>query len=89
MGSLDQLAQQCRNPRTRAATLGLVDEAAQRLRLALDMFDVGEQMQRARLRREHPDASDEEIDAKVRAWLRRRPGAEHGDFPGPDSRRFG
>jgi hypothetical protein len=23
------------------------------------------------------------------SWFRRRPGAEHGDFPGPRSRRFG
>jgi hypothetical protein len=53
------------------------------------MHDMGVRMQRTRLRRTHPDASEDEIEAEVRAWLRRRPGAEHGDFPGPPSRRFG
>jgi hypothetical protein len=62
--------------------------AAERLRLALDMYEFGERLERARLRRTHPDESEDEIEAEVRAWLRRRPGAEHGDFPGPPSRRF-
>jgi hypothetical protein len=63
--------------------------AAERLRLALDMHELGVDMQRTRLRRTHPEASEEQIEAEVRAWLRRRPGAEHGDFPGPPSDRFG
>lgn len=53
-----------------------------RLRQTFDLFDAGVSMMRARLRREHPDAGDREIDALVRAWLRTRPGAEHGDAPG-------
>jgi hypothetical protein len=63
--------------------------AAERLRLALDMHEMGVWMQRARLRRTRPEASEDEIEAEVLAWLRRRPGAEHGDFPGPPSHRFG
>jgi len=40
---------------------------------------LGESMRRAQLRREHPDATDEEIEAMLVAWLETRPGAEHGD----------
>lgn len=60
-----------------------------RLRLALDMYEVGEQMQRQRLRRQHPDLTDAEIEAKVREWRLRRPGAEFGDAVGRPSQRFG
>jgi len=35
-------------------------------------------MRRAQLRREHPDATDDEIEAFLVAWLETRPGAEHG-----------
>lgn len=59
----------------------------ERLRIALDLADVGEQMMRARLRRESPDATDEQLDAAVVRWLRHRPGAPHGDHPGPPSTR--
>lgn len=77
--------------RVPATRLDLVDDdgVARRLRTALDLYEVGERMQRARLRRTRPDATAEEIDAEIRAWLRRRAGAEHGDFPGPPSPRFG
>jgi hypothetical protein len=56
--------------------------AAARLRLALDLFEAGEAMMRQRLRREHPDADDVEIERRIVAWLRERPGAEHGDAAG-------
>lgn len=62
-------------------------DAAQRLRLALDLYEVGERMLRQRLRRERPDATPGEVEAEIAAWLRRRPGAEHGDHPGPRSTR--
>jgi hypothetical protein len=61
---------------------------ARRLRLALDMFEFGEQMQRARLRRRRPQASDAEIDEAVRLWLLSRPGATLGDAEGRPSQRF-
>lgn len=64
-------------------------DVAGRLRLALEMFEVGERMQRARLRRAHPDSSDGEIESLVREWLACRPGAENGDCPGTVSSRFG
>ena len=52
---------------------------AERLRTAFDLCEVGESMRRAQLRREHPDATEDEIEARLVAWLRTRPGAEHGD----------
>jgi len=66
-----------------------VDDVARRLRIALELYEVGERMQRLRLRRTRPEESAEEIESEMGSWLRRRPGAEHGDFPGPRSRRFG
>jgi hypothetical protein len=64
------------------------ETAAQRLRLALDMFELGVNMQRARLRRERPTASDEEIESAVQLWLLARPGAPAGDAAGHVSHRF-
>jgi hypothetical protein len=42
------------------------------------MSAAGVRMYRQRMKREHPDASDEEIEAEVQAWLR-RPSGELGD----------
>jgi hypothetical protein len=52
---------------------------AARLRTTFDLCALGESMRRAQLRREHPHASDDEVEALLAAWLRTRPGAEHGD----------
>lgn len=62
---------------------------ARRLRLALDLYEVGERMQRQRLRRLRPDATAAEIEDELRAWRQRRPGAPAGDHPGTPSHRFG
>ena len=56
--------------------------AAERLRLAIEMFAAGEAMMRQKLRREHPDETDAEIEARLVAWLQERPGAEAGDAVG-------
>ena len=56
--------------------------AAARLRLAFELFEFGESMKREQLRREHPDESDAEIEARLVAWLHDRPGAEFGDATG-------
>lgn len=55
---------------------------------AFELHDFGVRIYRQRLRIEQPEASDEEIDAAVAAWLRRRPGAEHGDAVGVPSQRL-
>jgi hypothetical protein len=57
-------------------------EAAERLRTALEMFELGEAIMRQNLRRADPEASEHDIDARLRVWLLERPGAEHGDAPG-------
>ena len=55
------------------------DVMAARLRAALDPCELGESMRRAQLRREHPDATDQDLGTMLGAWLRTRPGAENGD----------
>jgi hypothetical protein len=50
----------------------------EKFRLVLDMCEAGIRIYRQRMRREYPLASDEEIEAKVQAWLR-RPSGEVGD----------
>ena len=64
-------------------------DPAARLRIALELHDLGERMQRERLRRERPQITPDELDDAIRSWLRERPGAEHGDAVGPRSSRFG
>jgi hypothetical protein len=59
----------------------------QRLRLALDLHDEGVALMRLNLRRRHPEAPEEEIDERLRAWLEDRPGAPHGDAVGRRGRR--
>jgi hypothetical protein len=49
----------------------------EKFRAVFDMCDAS-QMYRQRMRRENPLASDEEIEARVQAWLR-RPSGEAGD----------
>jgi hypothetical protein len=49
------------------------DEAGKRLLASLDMWEFGVELTQLRFRREHPEASDCEIRAMVRAWLRGRP----------------
>jgi Rv0078B-related antitoxin len=61
---------------------GEAQKTAERLRLALEMFGLGEDLMRQKLQREHPEASAEELEKMLRTWLQTRPGAEHGDCPG-------
>lgn len=49
---------------------------------AFDLFEVGVDMMRQRLRREHPEESEAEIRRRLDEWLSTRPGAEHGDGEG-------
>jgi hypothetical protein len=58
------------------------DAMLERLRQTFDLFDAGVSMMRARLRREHPEADEAEIERLLRLWLSTRPGAEHGDAAG-------
>lgn len=56
---------------------------ASRFQTTLDLFAAGEQMMRLKLQRENPGLTAREVDELLTEWLRRRPGAEHGDCPGP------
>lgn len=56
--------------------------AGERLEMALELFEMGEQIMLQNLRRRHPQASEAEITERLAAWLRTRPGAEHGDSVG-------
>jgi hypothetical protein len=60
----------------------MASQEVERLRTALALFDDGVRLMRANLRRQHPDASEEDIDRLVGEWLATRPGAEHGDGVG-------
>jgi Rv0078B-related antitoxin len=53
-----------------------------RLLAALRMFEAGVAMKRAQLRRENPEANEQEIKLLVRRWLFTRPGAAYGDAEG-------
>jgi hypothetical protein len=52
------------------------------------MYEFGERMQRARLHRLNPEASEADLDAAVGSWLTARPGAPLGDASGRPSQRF-
>lgn len=55
---------------------------AERLRLAFELIDLAERMLRQRLRREHPDLTDAQLEARIDAWYLHRPGALDGDAVG-------
>lgn len=56
---------------------------AERMAIAFDLWDMGDEIMRQNLRRRNPDASEAEIEELFRRWLLERPGAEHGDASGP------
>jgi hypothetical protein len=58
------------------------ETARDRLFAAFELFEFGVDMMAARLRRLHPDASPQDIERLLEAWLLERPGAEDGDGPG-------
>jgi len=55
---------------------------ASSLAVTLDLYETGVALMRQNLRRQFPDADDRDIDRRLQEWLRRRPGAEHGDAEG-------
>jgi len=58
------------------------------MEIAFDLYQTAEQLMRQNLRRRNPAASEDEIEEGIREWLRRRPGAEHGDGVGRPGQRF-
>jgi Rv0078B-related antitoxin len=49
------------------------NELVQKLQLTLELHDAGVDMMRQNLRRRYPEATPEDIEAKLGAWLRDRP----------------
>lgn len=60
-------------------TDSLLAQASARFRAAIELHEAGVAMKRAQLRRQHPELDDVGIAELLGAWLRERPGAEHGD----------
>lgn len=58
------------------------DHAVSGVQVACELAEMGSHMVEARYRREHPDASDEEVADQVRRWWLDRPGAPDGDAVG-------
>ncbi len=58
------------------------DEPFYPMAIAFELFEAGCQMRAQRHRREHPEATDSEVEAVVNAWISERPGAEFGDAEG-------
>ena len=52
------------------------------LRTTLSLCDTGRELMRQNFRRSHPEASEQELQGLLRAWLADRPGAKDGDSPG-------
>ncbi len=50
-----------------------MDKTAARGLLALDLMEAGIDMKRLQLRRAHPEETDAQIGARLRAWLLDRP----------------
>jgi hypothetical protein len=50
--------------------------------MAMELCELAEDLFRQRLRRDHPEADESEIEALVDQWRLTRPGAEHGDSVG-------
>lgn len=53
------------------------------LSIALELTAFGLEVRLERFRREHPDATEDDLAAVARQFYRHRPGAEHGDVSGP------
>jgi len=60
-----------------------MDAARERFETTLDLWETAVALRRQALRREHPGASDSQIDQLLNRWLATRPGAELGDGPQP------
>lgn len=52
------------------------------LATAFELADLGARMVETRFRRDHPNATDDEVAARVSEWWHDRSGAPDGDCPG-------
>ena len=56
--------------------------------LAIELTEFGAALRKQRYRRDHPKATDEEVDEFMRRWMLDRRGAPGGDAEGVSSERF-
>jgi len=50
--------------------------------IAIELTELGRELRAQRHRREHPDATEEEVAEVVGLWMGERPGAPDGDAVG-------
>ncbi len=58
------------------------EEPKSGMAIAFELFELALLMRGERHRREHPEATEEEVAAVVQAWKTDRPGAPYGDAIG-------
>jgi hypothetical protein len=58
------------------------NDPAYGLRVAFDLFDAAEALLRQNILREFPESTEQEIEAKIVAWLQDRPGDSMATIPG-------
>jgi hypothetical protein len=58
------------------------NDPAYGLRVAFDLFDAAEELLRQNILREFPESTEQEIEAKIIAWLQDRPGDNMATVPG-------
>lgn len=63
------------------------DHLVARFHTAVELWATGVALHRQTIRRHHPDASADEVEALLNQWLQHRPGAEMGDGPQPNEPR--
>lgn len=71
----DDLRRKLEGSSTRIHSMQSVHDA---FRTTLDLFSTGVDLMRQNLRRDQPEASESEIDLRLRRWLQERP----SDCPG-------
>jgi hypothetical protein len=76
MGMADLRARICK------MTLHSATGIENRLRTALELCDLGEELVEQRLRRENPSVNNDAIRKMIVDWYATRPGAEQGDAIG-------
>lgn len=63
--------------------MSAIEQLIERFQTAIDLWATGVTLRRQAIRREHPEASLEEVEQRLNQWLQHRPGAEQGDGPPP------
>jgi len=58
------------------------NDPAYGLRVAFDLFDAAEELLRQNILREFPESTEQEIEAKIIAWLQERPSDRMATVPG-------